>query len=158
MGTEYSLVKVATSETYYLGKPAMREPEGDWQKRAKGLHPVKDAMEWLAVMQPSPSAMWRIGTDDGKFTVVVLADRWTAADLAEVINTACFDEDDREQAMRIARDLLDWAGRDEVLLIPDDAAEQIEERFGIDPSKLRQVRSIGDVPRADAPSTDRTTT
>lgn len=144
MGVEYSLVKVGTAESYYLGKTAMREPSADWQTRAKGIHPIRDAMRWLAIMQPSPSAMWRIGTDDGNMAIMVLPDRWSPENLADLVNVACLDADDPARALRIARDMLEWAGRDEVILIPDDAKDQIKDRFGIDPDELRVVRSIRD--------------
>lgn len=146
MGVEYSLVKPATGEAYDLDKPAMRPPVSDWKRRMKGVNPVHDFSRMLEVMQPSNHAMWRIGSDTGECALSVLSERWTEEALADLVNTACLQENDRPQATAIARDMLAWAGNDQVVLVPDNLdIGEIGRKLGIRIAKPRVVRTIYDV-------------
>lgn len=144
MGVEYRLVKIRTGHAYDLGKTAMKPPLAAWKRLIRGLDPNRDALAWQAAMQPADRAMWSIGSTSDSCERTVLSDRWTPETLAAAITVACLREGAEDLAPRIADDLLRWAGREEVVLIPDTLdEEEVLERFGSS-RRLRIVRRLED--------------
>ena len=143
MGIEYALIKIDTGETYELGKTVMRPPVEDWKRHLKGLDPLKDGLAWQAVMQPSDRAVWAIGSDDGNCAATIMPDRLTIDRLADLVQTAFLGEDDPHLATGLANRIMEWAGRDRVVLVPDalDTSEVLE-RLGAKTVHTHTTRTL----------------
>lgn len=143
MGIEYALIKIDTGETYDLGKTVMRPPVEDWKRRLKGLDPLKDGLAWQAVMQPSDRAVWAIGSDDGNCAATVMPDRLTIDKLADLVQTALLAEDDESLAAGLATRIMEWAGRDRVVLVPDALdPDEVLERLDAKALRRRTTRTL----------------
>ncbi len=151
MGIEYRIVKPATGAAYDLDKAAMREPEKGWEKKLvavqkKATTPFEKFSATNKVLYPSDTAMWEIGSDNGNCMLSRMDQRWDVESLAKVINIACLQEDDEKRAKTIASDIMNWAGADQVILIPDNmGVGDIEDRIGRKIPDIIIERSIYDL-------------
>lgn len=132
MGIEYDLIKISTGATYSLGKAASRPPEEEWEKLIEGSNPLERYSSIWELAHPSDKAMWKIGTDGKNCEITNLNQRWTVRELAKVLNIALFTKDDMEHSTKIAKDILEWAGDDDVLFLPDSmTTEDVSDRLGV---------------------------
>lgn len=150
MGVEYRLIKPVTGEAYDLGKHAHRPPQLDTLEKKKKATTFFTAValyrEQNELLFPSERAMWRICTDGYDCEIVKLSERWTLPEgLAELINIAIFDEDD-DRALVIARDILEWAADDDVIIIPDTLDyQEIANRLGVKIRNPKIVRTVYEI-------------
>lgn len=146
MGVEYNLIKVETGAAYDLGKPAIRPPVDDWEDKMESFKDLSGSLPWLAIMQPSDHAIWQIGSHTLDCEITVLSKRWDCESLAAQINIALFNDDNMPKALRIADDILKWAGSDPVVLIPDTLyVDTIADRFGVNIPPVKVIRTVQDV-------------
>lgn len=163
MGIEYNLVKIRNGETYELGKESGREPVGGIEKAMKKVARInmKENLKRMLhlkrmlqgdydqrdrILNPSRYHMWEIGSDTGNCALFRMPDRWTVEKLAEKINQACFLQDDNDHAMRIASDIFQWAGDDEIVLVPDNIFyEEIAEKLGVPVMKDESLKKTGSI-------------
>lgn len=146
MGIEYNLVKLKNGHAYELGKTGAREPEIGWMKKLTAMNLTTPYYDRMQVTDPSSAAMWHIGSDTSDCQVSRFSERWNLDSLTEVVDIALNTISDKANAQIIAQDMLNWAGSDEVILIPDALEfSEIMERHGSSAKRLKVVRSIYDL-------------
>lgn len=142
MGVEYALFKIGKPERFDLGKPTGRMPDETGMADLKIKDPIAEWAEFHALLDPSDTAMWRIGTDDGTARPFDPMKRWTREGLALLIEKACLRDDDIKMAEGLADDLITWAGSDMLVLSPDGLEEEIAGRLGLDFSMHVETGSV----------------
>lgn len=143
MGIEYHLVKLKTGHAYELGKPGAREPEDGWMKKLQSMNLQTPYSERMQVTDPSSSAMWKIGSTTTDCQVNKFSKRWDIDSLTEVVDIALHTESSMKNARIIAQNLLEWAGDDDVILIPDALDfNEIMERNDSNVKRIKIQKSI----------------
>lgn len=130
MSATYLLVKATTGSAYELGSPIFYG--------FSTLHEMRDNYPFNG---PADKAIWKIGSDSTNCEVHDFSKRWTVDALAKLIVKAILEPNDIDKARLIAQDILEWAGSEPVVLLPDSLEfEEIAARYP--PKKIRIMKSV----------------